>query len=117
AEGFLATARQPASVRRLLAMVGYDAVQEAGFTGLDDPAVRREKAAELEALWRREPRLMEQARRAGPRAIHRQERMVTATDYAERLRDHPLVERASAASTWTGSWSTLTVATLLQHNI
>ncbi len=117
AEAFLATARQPASVRRLLGMIGYDAVQEAGFTGLDDPAVRREKSAELEALWRREPRLMEQARRAGPRAIHRQERMVTVADYAERLRDHPLVERASATSTWTGSWSTLTVAALLQHNI
>jgi hypothetical protein len=53
---------------------------------------------------------MDEARRAGPRAIHTQRRMVTTADYAELLEEHPLVERAHAWSSWTGSWATVQVA-------
>lgn len=117
AEAFLETARRPGSVRRLLEMIGYDAVE----TARDDGAIEvegglapdAERAAleqRLDALWLRNPYLMDEARRAGPRAIHTQRRMVTPADYAELLEEHPLVERAHAWSLWTGSWATVQVA-------
>lgn len=117
AEAFLETARRPDSVRRLLAMIGYDAVQEAGYTDLDDPAIRAAAIADLERTWQRKPRLMEAARAAGPRAIHTQARMVTVDDYGARLEDHPLVLRAQARSGWSGSWTTLRVAAILHDNL
>lgn len=116
-EAFLQTARRPDSVRRLLAMIGYDAVQEAGYPNLDDPVQRAAATAELERLWQRKPHLMEAARAAGPRAIHNQERMVTTEDYGERLEDHPLVLRAQASAGWSGSWSSLRVAVILHRNL
>ncbi len=117
AEAFLETARRPASVRRLLEMIGYDAVEVAhddgaiaAADGLAPEAAREELARRLDALWLRNPHLMDEARRAGPRAIHTQRRMVTTADYAELLEEHPLVERAHAWSSWTGSWATVQVA-------
>jgi hypothetical protein len=117
AEAFLETARRPASVRRLLEMIGYDAVELArddgaiaAADGLAPEAERQKLAEGLDALWLRNPHLMDEARRAGPRAIHTQRRMVTTADYAELLEEHPLVERAHAWSSWTGSWATVQVA-------
>lgn len=116
-EAFLQTARRSDSVRRLLAMIGYDAVQEAGYANLDDPVQRALATAELERLWQRKPHLMEAARAAGPRAIHTQERMVTTSDYGERLQDHPLVLRAHATAGWSGCWSSLRVTVILHRNL
>ena len=143
AEAFLESARRPQSVRRLLAMIGYDAIRLARFEHAEDlaalekqfprvktaadaargagvnpiSAVRLETASELEALWERRPRQMEAARAAGPRAIHTQHRMVTPTDYAQRLEDHPLVNRAHAWTSWTGSWALLRVAARPVHDL
>ncbi|MEA5115245.1 MAG: hypothetical protein VB050_14590 [Geobacteraceae bacterium] len=116
-EGYLETARRPESVRRLLALIGYDAATAAGLE--DDPPGDpdgKTRQRKLEELWRRNPHLMEPARRAGPRAIHTQRRMVTVEDYADRLADHPLVLRACAWSAWTGSWPTIRVATILWND-
>ncbi len=116
-EGCLETARRPESVRRLLALIGYDAAVAAGLA--DDPPGDpggRTRQRKLEELWRRNPLLMEPARRAGPRAIHTPRRMVTVEDYADRLADHPLVLRACAWSAWTGSWPTVRVATILWND-
>ncbi|MCK4690386.1 MAG: hypothetical protein KAT20_01150 [Desulfuromonadales bacterium] len=114
AEAFLETARRPESVRRLLAMIGYDAIQKTQATGaLDatetDPAVLR---VALEQHWFANPLAMEQARRAGPQEIFTQKRMVTLSDYAERLEDHPLVLRATAWQQWSGSWHSVYVAVI-----
>ena len=119
-EAVLETARRPESVRRLLALIGYDAVEAAKDRGeisaadLDfDPAIARATLEQrLDAFWGRSPHAMSEARRAGPRAIHRQRRMVTVDDTARRLEDHPLVLRAHSWSAWSGSWTTVHVATI-----
>jgi len=59
---------------------------------------------------------MEEARQAGPRSIHVQHRMVTVDDYARRLEEHPLVLRAHAGESWTGSWNTVRVAIIAWDN-
>src|SRR5262249_7600708 len=105
AEAALETARRPDSVVRLLSLIGDD---PAG----GDPA----KRAELSALWEREPERMEAARRAGPAAVHTQRRMVSLEDYAVRLEDHPLVNRAQAAYEWDGSWPLVRVAVTLAND-
>jgi hypothetical protein len=193
AEAFLESARQPESLRRLLAMIGFDALNEAGgeagseanipqasaivgeseedmrlrlgafhnallimlddyqssvdelspgqqlllqeYIAAPDTAVltalntlqlfldnspefvTRAQQLALHRYWSLYPRAMELARSAGPKAIHRQKRMVTEQDYAERMQDHPLVLLAHAYSAWTGSWSTLYVAVVMQSNI
>jgi hypothetical protein len=118
AEAYLETARRPESVRRHLALLGYDAVSLALARGqiallpgetADDPAVRRR----LDAFWFDNPSALEEARQQGPRAVHDQHRMVTADDYALRLEEHPLVLRAQTAVRWTGAWTTLEVALVL----
>lgn len=114
AEAYLETARRPESVRRLLAFIGFDAATEAGFQ--DDPPLSenpRTKEQYLELSWRQKPTLMERARRDGPLAIHTQKRMVTVTDYAHRMEDHPLVLRGTAWHEWSGSWTTMHVALVL----
>ena len=117
AEAFFETARRPESVRRLLGLIGYDAATAAGL--LDDPSgmengeTREEK---LERLWRQNPVLMDTARRQGPRAIHTQRRLVTVEDYANRLKEHPLVLRAHAWSEWSGSWTTIRVTVILWND-
>ena len=119
AEAYLETARRPESVRRLLSLIGYDAVHRAVTSNQiskaegEDPT---ETAARLDRFWLRNPHFMEDARREGPRSIHVQHRMVTVDDYARRLEDHPLVLRAHAWSGWTGSWETLRVAVVAWDN-
>ncbi|MGD2114561.1 MAG: hypothetical protein PVG07_05905 [Acidobacteriota bacterium] len=119
AEAYLETARRPESVRRLLDLIGYDAVQLALARGRISPAAVEsgETTAErLEGFWLRNPHFMEEARREGPRSIHEQHRMVTVDDHARRLEEHPLVLRAHARSGWTGSWETVRVAVVAWGN-
>ena len=120
AESYLETARRPESVRRLLALIGFDAATAAGLTD-EDPGTpnAQSKELQLERLWSQNPALMEAAKREGPLSIHTQRRMVTLEDYAARLVDHPLVLRATAWEEWSGSWTTLRVATVLwqEHHL
>ncbi len=110
AEAYLETARRPESVRRLLSMIGYDAVEVAKDTGqISGVETGSTLAEQLDGLWLRNPHLMDKARSAGPRSIHTQHRMVTTADYSTRMEDHPLVERAHARSAWTGAWPTMFV--------
>ena len=117
AEAYLETASRPETVRQLLGFIGYDAVavakskdQLSGKEG--DAAVKA-----LEDYWRVHPHAMEQARRAGPREIHTQKRMVTINDYAVRLREHPLVANAHAWTEWSGSWFTLYLAVIVEEGM
>jgi hypothetical protein len=117
-EGYLETARRPDSVRRLLGVIGYDAVRMAQAHGeIDatetDPATLN---ALLERYWFGNPQAMELARRAGPREIFTQRRMVTLEDYANRLEEHPLVLCATAWQEWSGSWYTVRVAVVNWNN-
>ena len=119
AEAYLETARRPESVRRLLDLIGYDAVQLAVARDQIVPEEGEDEettAARLDRFWLRNPHFMEDARREGPRSIHTQHRMVTVDDYARRLEDHPLVLRAHARSGWTGSWETVRVAVVAWNN-
>ncbi len=117
AEAFLETARRPESVRRLLGLIGYDAATAAGLvddsSDMENGKTREEK---LERLWRQNRVPMDMARQEGPRAIHTQRRMVTVEDYANRLKEHPLVLRAHAWSEWSGSWTTIRVAVVLWND-
>ncbi|MCP4308645.1 MAG: hypothetical protein GY788_27985 [bacterium] len=116
AEAYLETARRPDSVRRLLSMIGYDAAAEADSLdqiAIDAGTSREEANQALEQFWARNPHAIEAARRAGPRAIRTQHRMVAVEDYAERLEDHPLVLRAHASTKWTGAWHTIELAAIL----
>lgn len=126
AEATLETARRPESVRRHLALLGYDAVRIALARGqiallpgedadhpVTGPAVREALRQRLLAYWFANPSAMEEARKAGPRSVHDQHRMVTTADYALRLEEHPLVLRAQARERWTGSWTTIEVALVL----
>lgn len=117
AEAYLETARRPETVRQLLKFIGYDAVAVAqsknqiSGSSTDDNSIKA-----LEDFWRGYPHAMEQARRAGPREIHTQKRMVTTEDYAVRLREHPLVLHVHAWSEWTGSWFTIHLAVITWDN-
>ncbi len=73
AERYLETARRPQSVRRLLKLIGYDAVQRTDPAILEalPPApgnVVENDKQKLERYWRLKPLAMEAARRDGPRA-------------------------------------------------
>ena len=115
-EGTLENARHPASVRRLLAFIGYDAVIAAYSTGeisIDPIAEPDDAEAALDQLWLDDPHTMDAARAEGPAHVYDQHRMVTVDDYALRLDDHPMVLRAKSSSAWTGSWETISVAVIL----
>jgi predicted Rdx family selenoprotein len=56
-----------------------------------------------------DPEDLESVRLYAPQAFRRQERAVTATDYAEVTQRHPEVQRAAATIRWTGSWYTVFV--------
>ncbi|MDH3264035.1 MAG: hypothetical protein OEM24_08560 [Paracoccaceae bacterium] len=118
-EHFLATARRPGSVRRLLALIGYDApARQAEEIAAELPSLPTGSGPEtpeaaLERYWRLFPQAMETARAEGPRLIAEQKRMVTLADHAERLAGHPLCDRAAARLVWTGAWSTILVSLLL----
>lgn len=111
-ENFLETARQPENVVRLLGMIGYDPALSLGLA-TDENSTAVEK---LLSLWRNEPRLMESARREGPRQIHTQRRMVTLEDYGLRMGEHPLVLRAHPWSEWGGAWPVIRIAATLWNN-
>lgn len=115
-EAFLQTARRPESVRRLLQMIGYDALglhirqQLPPFDQTGPSAEEAENNARLEQYWLDHPEKMDVERHEGPRAIHSQHRIVTLDDFVIRLEEHPLVERAQAWEHWNGSWSMIQVA-------
>lgn len=121
-ERYLETARRPQSVRRLLNLIGYDAVQRtdpAILAGLP-PAPGDEDESEaqrLERYWRLNPAAMEEARDAGPRLTVEVRRMVTLADHETILETHPLVARARARLVWTGAWYTVLIAALLEDNL
>lgn len=122
AEAYLETARRPESVRRLLNLIGYDALglaQRKQLPPFDQPPVAGDPRSEPERFdqyWLDNLHQMDLARQAGPRNIHTQRRMVTVQDYATRLEEHPLVLRAHAWSRWSGSWSTVRVAIIGWNN-
>lgn len=115
-EAYLETARKPESLRRLLRLVGYDALSLARsrgqppFDGLPAAGDVRSDAQRFDDWWLDHPEAMDQARLDGPRAIHDQHRMVTLADFETRLQDHPLVLRAHAWARWDGAWQTVHVA-------
>lgn len=118
-ERYLATARRPQSVRRLLQLIGFDAasrVRDETLAALPPPApgISETREESLERLWRLEPGLMETARAEGPRLIAEQRRMVTLADHEHVLNAHPLVARAQARLVWSGAWNTILVSALLE---
>ncbi len=116
-EAFLESARQPESVRRLLLMIGYDAVSESSLDyNKNIPEEVRKAEASLDRLWLSQPRLMEEARQKGPAAIQTQYRMVTEKDYAEKPEFHPFVQRACSWTEWGGSWPVINIGLVLQEN-
>ena len=121
AERYLETARRPQSVRRLLKLIGFDAVERTDPAILDAlppaPDDQDETPEEqLERYWRLDPAAMESARVLGPKLTGEQRRMVTLADHEELLVEHPLVARARARLVWTGAWTTILVSTLLEDD-
>ncbi len=117
AEAYLETARRPETVLQLLHFIGYDAVAVARKNDQITGALTGDAAlTALADYWRGNQHAMEQAKRAGPREIHTQKRMVTVDDYAIRLREHPLVLHAHAWSEWSGSWFTVHLALIAWDN-
>jgi hypothetical protein len=120
AERFLDTARRPASVRRLLALIGWQ--PDAGLTA----RLRTAEAAKagirpdgelLEEYWHRNPTEMDAARRDGPRRIAEQRRMVTLGDHGATLAAHPLIALARAKLIRPTPWSTILIAVLLEDDL
>ena len=117
AEAYLETASRPETVRQLLNFIGYDALAVAREKDQITGALAGDAAIKaLEDYWRVNPHAMAQAKRAGPREIHTQKRMVTTKDYALRLREHQLVENAHAWSEWSGSWLSIRLAVIAWGN-
>ena len=112
AEAYLSTARRPELVRRLLRYIGYDAVHAALEAGDIQPDPDRDLSAVLDGAWLANPPMMEAARAAGVRAIHDQNRMVTAEDHGRQLQLHPAVLRAGGVAEWGGAWSVVKVGVL-----
>lgn len=118
AEAYLETASRPETVRQLLDFIGYDSVAKAKAKDqIEGKLAGNAALKELENYWRVHPHAMEQAKRAGPREIHTQKRMVTVADYAVRLHEHPLVVNAHAWSEWSGSWFTVRLAVIAWKNM
>jgi hypothetical protein len=131
AERFIDSARRPASVRRLLKLIGWE-VDPATLRDLRDIEIARfqtnglSEADAIDALpdddtlvedwWRRDPQAMERARTTAPRRITEQNRMVTIDDHADLLKSHPVVALAQARLVWTGSWHSILIAALLEDN-
>lgn len=123
-ERYLETARRPQSVRRLLKLIGYDAVKRTDPAILENlpPTPKNKQESEeteqqkLERYWRLNPAAMEEARVSGPRLTVEVQRMVTLADHETLLEKHPLVARARARLVWSGAWYTVLVAALLEGN-
>ena len=109
-ERFLDSARRPGSLRRLLALIGYDPAPEVAIAL--GKRLKDMTAEDIETYWRANPVEMERARLEGPLRIGEQRRMVTLEDYATTLTAHPLVALAKARLVWTGSWQTILVSTV-----
>lgn len=69
-----------------------------GITGVRNP---------LAAVGGIDPQPLAEARLYAPQAFRRQERAVTAADYATVTEREPRVQRAVATRRWTGSWYTM----------
>jgi predicted phage baseplate assembly protein len=85
--------------------VGHDTIVNIvtkikGITKVNNP---------LPAVGGIDPEDLESVRLYAPQAFRRQERAVTAEDYAEVTQRHPGVQRAAATIRWTGSWYTVFV--------
>lgn len=109
AEGYLQTARRPDSLRRLLALISYDAVAQAdALDQIDIDHVTDLDVANdlLDQYWADHPDAMEKARKAGPKSIRSQHRMVSSSDMVAQLSKHPLVSSVKTSQEWTGSWFT-----------
>ncbi len=115
-EAWLETARRPESLRRLLKLVGHDALalarsrRQPPFDAVPPPEDTRSDVERFDDWWLDHPEAMDQARLDGPRAIHDQHRMVTLADFEAQLQAHPLVLRAHAWTRWDGAWQTVHVA-------
>lgn len=109
--------RDRATERAFLLLLGFEVHNLREALDLDIGAHRQFATAALERRWRDQAHLMDTARLAGPRAVHRNRRMVSLQDYRERLEDHPLVLRAASGLRWTGSWQTLTLSCVLAANL
>ncbi|MBS0508474.1 MAG: putative baseplate assembly protein, partial [Proteobacteria bacterium] len=83
--------------------IGADAIAHVlcGFDGIS--RVRNPLAASGGA----DPLALARARMDAPQAFRRQERAVTAEDYADVTMRDPRVQRAVATRRWTGSWYTM----------
>jgi hypothetical protein len=104
-----------------LKLIGYDAVERIDPARLESlppaaPGIIESAAQQLERYWRLNPQEMEAARADGPRLTGEVRRMVTLADHETVLSEHPLVARARARLVWSGAWSTVLVATLLEDN-
>ncbi|GGX39027.1 hypothetical protein [Saccharospirillum salsuginis] len=106
----------PATERDFLHLLGYTQDNLREVLDLEKPLHRDFLTRRLLRHWRDNPYDMDQARQAGPRAVHTNHRMVSLTDYRERLEDHPLVLRAASDSRWTGSWQTVEATVVLAEN-
>lgn len=102
--------------RQWLQLLGYDADNLREALDYDIPLHRKFATKQLDKKWYSQPHLMDNARHAGPAAIHTNYRMVTLEDYGERVEDHPLVLRAASNIRWTGSWSTIEIVSVLSEN-
>jgi len=86
--------------------VGPDSIT---FLDSSDPALKSlfiSCGNPLPAAGGTDPETNDQIRRRAPQAFLTQERAVTPADYAAAAELNPLVNRASAALRWTGSWYT-----------
>ena len=57
-----------------------------------------------------QPETIKQVQLYAPNAFHRQERAVTAVDYAEMTMRHPDVQKAEATLRWTGSYNSIFIS-------
>lgn len=78
--------------------IGHVLAPFAGITRVRNP---------MPAVGGLDPQPLGQARLYAPQAFRRQERAVTAADYAAMMEREPRVQRAVATRRWTGSWYTL----------
>lgn len=121
AESYLETARRPETLLRMLKFIGLevDELLAQATPGEEVPPneTEEQRTVRLLELWRRNPPMMDAARRAGPATIRRQRRMASLRDYAVRLEEHPLVLRAQADWRWGGSWAEVAVTVSLWNDL